>query len=73
MCLGLTKPKFNFLATTKEGIFWRKKAKAVVENIYCQMLSMEVDPLCFVVNIVGVEGIMDSTKYQDILEANFWR
>ena len=29
---GLTKPKLNFLATTKEGIFWRKKAETFVEK-----------------------------------------
>ena len=41
---------------------------------------MEVDLLCFGVvaaggtaNIVWVEGRMDSTKYQEILEANFQR
>ena len=31
MCFRLTKPKCNFLATTK-GIFWRKRGEAFVEK-----------------------------------------
>ena len=29
---GLTKPKLNFLGTTKEGILWRKKGEAFIEK-----------------------------------------
>ena len=32
MCFGLTKPRFNFLATTKESMFGDKKGEAFVEK-----------------------------------------
>ena len=32
MCFGLTKPKFYFLATIKDGIFWIKMGEAFVEK-----------------------------------------
>ena len=31
-CSELTKPKFNFSVTIKEGIFWRKMGDAYVEK-----------------------------------------
>ena len=38
ICFEVTKPKFN-LATTKEGIFWRKKGEAFVEKNTLQTLK----------------------------------
>ena len=77
MCFGLTKPKCNFLATTKEGIFWRKKGEAFVENntlITVKHGGGSVLWGCVAArgteNIVLVEGRMDSTKYSEIVEAN---
>ena len=72
MYFGLTKPRWNFLATTK-GIFEKKKGETFVENN--TLPTVEVDPLCFgVVWHLGaqainkqVEGRMDSAKYQEIL------
>ena len=61
MCFGL-ETKFNFLATTKDGVFWRKKGEAFVEKNTLPT-GMEVDPLCFgVVWQLGEESIPPNIK-----------
>ena len=78
---NVTKPKLNFLATTIEGIFWRKKGDAFVTKNTFPTVKHEVGSImlwgCVADegkgNIVRVEGRMDSTEYQEILEANVQR
>ena len=63
----------NKLLATIKKVFLEKKWWS-----HCQLWSMEVDPLCFGVVwqlrveeiLCRVEGRMDSTKYEYILEAN---
>ena len=78
ICFGLTKPKYWFV--------WRlvcleKKSEAFVE--YNTLPTVKYGDGSIMLwgcvaaggtgNIVRVEGRMDSTKYQDILEANVQR
>ena len=66
-CLGLTKPKLNFLATTKEGVFGGKKSESFVEKNTFQLRSMEVEPLCFgVVWQLGAQEIVCKWKEERI-------
>ena len=66
---GVTKPKWKFLATTKEGIFWRKKTFVEKNTLPTKKHGGGSIVLWGCVatggtgNIVRVEGRMDLTKY----------
>ena len=68
--LWTTKAKWNFLGTTKQGMFVEKKTLSTVKHGGGSIMLWTCVAAGGTGNIVRVEGRMDITKYQYILEAN---
>ena len=73
MCFGLTQPKCYYLSTNKEGkgeAFVEKNTLRTVKHGGGSIMVWDCVTAGGTGNIVRVEGRMDSTKYQEIIEAN---
>lgn len=80
MVLWTDETKMVHWSQTEQGYVWRKKGKAFIENTlltvkhgYGSIMLCGCVAVGGTQNIVRVERVMDSTKYQEILEANVRR